>query len=76
MEREPIGEDQPPPRVEMAPEYAVQHEAERLERLLGGLVHTLLATYRIGGNPRLRRHAAQRRRRGRLPKLCCSEGGH
>ncbi len=76
VEREPIGEDEPPRSIEVAVEYVAQGDMERLERLLGGIVHTVLASYRVGGNQRLRRHATQRRRRGRLPQLCCFDGGN
>ena len=62
MEREYIDEDEPPPSVELISEAPVESGEDRLERLLRGVVHTILATYRLDGKRRLQR----RSRTGRL----------
>lgn len=70
MERELISEDDPPLTTSVAMEFGEYAEVERLEQLLRGIVHTLLATYRIADS-RIGRHARRRRRRGRLLEAGC-----
>ncbi len=69
MEREYIGEEGPPPVAEQIVESAVQSDEDRLERLLRGVVHTILATYRLGQGKRLVRRQ-RRSRAGRLQSAC------
>ncbi|PLS77940.1 MAG: hypothetical protein CYG59_21140 [Chloroflexi bacterium] len=65
MEREYFGEEAPPPVAEQIAEAVVPSDEARLERLLRGVVHTILATYRLERGERL----VRRQRRGRVSRL-------
>ena len=72
MEREYITEEEPPPGVELIAEPPVKSDEDRLEGLLRGVVHTILATYRVGRGRRLVR-SHRRGRAGRLKGVCAGD---
>ena len=73
MERELIEEDAPPRVGETPVEAPARVEEDRLEQLLRGVVHTLLATYRLRERSPRRGAASRLRRHRRLEDegMCC-----
>lgn len=64
MERDYMGDDAVPV-VDVAIDTVEQNEHDRLERLLRGVVHTIMATHRVAMPPDPQRNVSKRHRRSR-----------